>query len=78
MFCDGATSRHREQLNTGAQLQTFPYPMTSKLFLSSNDFMAKSLAQTLPFKSAKDNEERQIVLRYQTHLCGVLISVNWD
>jgi len=30
------------KLNTGAQLQTFPYPMVSKSFLYSNTFMAKS------------------------------------
>jgi len=30
------------KLNTGAQLQTFPYPTASKSFLFSNVFMAKS------------------------------------
>jgi len=39
------------KLNTGAQLQTFPYPMASKSFLYSNVFMVKSSAQTLTFKS---------------------------
>ena len=39
------------KLNTGAQLQTFPYPTASKLFLYSNIFMVKSGAQTLTFKS---------------------------
>ena len=35
------------KLNTGAQLQTFPYPTVSKSFLYSNAFMAKSGAQSL-------------------------------
>jgi len=39
------------KLNTGAQLQTFPYPKASKSFLYSNAFMAKSGAQSLTFKS---------------------------
>jgi len=42
------------KLNTGAQLQTFPYPTASKSFLYSNAFMAKSGAQTLTFKSVTD------------------------
>jgi len=43
-------------LNTGAQLQTFHYPTVSKSFLYSNDFMAKSGAQTLTFKSVTDRQ----------------------
>jgi len=39
------------KLNTGAQLQTFPYPTVSKSFLYSHAFMAKSGAQSLTFKS---------------------------
>ena len=42
------------KLNMGAQLQAFPYPTASKLFLYSNAFMAKSGAQTLKFKSVTD------------------------
>jgi len=38
------------KLNTGAQLQTFPYPMASKSFLYSNPFMAKSGAKAVTFK----------------------------
>ena len=38
------------KLNTGAQLQIFPYPMASKSFLYSNAFMAKSGAQSLTSK----------------------------
>jgi len=38
------------KLNANAQLQTFPYPLISKLFPYSNFLMAKLLAQTLPFK----------------------------
>jgi len=44
------------KLSTGTQLQTFPYPMASKLFLYSNAFMAKSGAQTLTFKSVTDRQ----------------------
>ena len=44
------------KLNTGAQLQTFPYPTVSKSFLYSNAFMAKSGAQTLTFKSVTDKQ----------------------
>jgi len=44
------------KLNTGAQLRTFPYPMASKSFLSSNAFMAKSGAQTLTFKSVTNRQ----------------------
>ena len=42
------------KLNTSTQLQTFPYPTASKLFLYSNVFMAKSGAQTLTFKTVTD------------------------
>jgi len=44
------------KLNTGAQLQTFPYPTASKSFLYSNAFMAKSGEQTLTFKSVTDTK----------------------
>jgi len=49
----GGNSR---KLNTGAQLQTFPYPAASKSFLFSNVFMAKSGEQTLTFKSMTDRQ----------------------
>jgi len=44
------------KLNTGAQLQTFPYPTASKSFLYSNAFMAKSGAQSLTFKSVTNKQ----------------------
>jgi len=44
------------ELNTGAQLQTFPYPTASKLFLYSNAFMAVSGEQSLTFKSVTDRQ----------------------
>jgi len=44
------------KLRTGAQLQTFSYTTASKSFLYSNDFMAKSGAQTLTFKSVTDKQ----------------------
>ena len=44
------------KLNTGAQLQTFPYPTASKSFLYANAFMAKSGAQSLTFKSVTNKQ----------------------
>jgi len=44
------------KLNAGAQLQTFLNPTASKAFPHSNALMAKSLAQTLPFKSMTDKQ----------------------
>ena len=44
------------KLNTGVQLQTFPYPTASKSFLYSNVFMLKSGAQPLTFKSVTNKE----------------------
>ena len=44
------------KLDMGAQLQAFPYPTVSKLFLYYNAFMAKSGAQSLMFKSVTDKE----------------------
>jgi len=46
--------------NTGAQLQTFPYPTVSKWFLYSNAFMAKSGAQSLTFKSVTDRQTKKL------------------
>jgi len=48
------------KLNTGAQLETFPYPTASKSFLYSNAFMAKSGAQSLTFKSVTDRETKNV------------------
>ena len=45
-----------EKVEHGAQLQAFPYPAASKLFLYSNAFMAKLGAQSLTFKSVTDKE----------------------
>ena len=46
------------KVNTGAQLQTFPYSTTSKSFLYSKALMAKSGTQSLRFKSMT-NKDRQ-------------------
>jgi len=40
----------------GEQLQTFPYPTASELFLCSNAFMVKSGAQSLMFKSVTNKQ----------------------
>ena len=48
------------KLNMGAQLQTFPYPTVSKLFLYANAFMAKSGAQSLTFKSVTDKQTKKL------------------
>ena len=45
-----------EKLNTGAQLQTFPYQTASKSFLYSNGVTAKSGAQSLTFKSLTNTQ----------------------
>jgi len=52
-------------LNTGAQLQTFPYPTALKWFLYSNAFMAKSGAQSLTFKSVSNKQlkDKQTVIQ---------------
>ena len=44
------------KMNTGAQLQAFPYPTVSKSFLYSNAFMAKSGTQSLTFKSVTNKQ----------------------
>jgi len=44
------------KLNTGAQLQTFPYSTASKSFLYTNAFIAKSGAQSLTFKSVTNKQ----------------------
>jgi len=44
------------KLNTGAQLQTFPYPTALKSFLYSNAFIAKLGAQSLTFKSMTNKQ----------------------
>jgi len=43
-------------LNTGAQLQTFPYPTVSKSFPYPNAFIAKSGAQSLTFESVTNRQ----------------------
>ena len=53
------------KLNTSAQLQTFPYPTTSKSFLYSNAFMAKSGIHSLRFNSVTDRQtNRQKTQRF--------------
>ena len=48
------------KLNTGAQLQTFPYPTVSKSFLYSNAFMAKSGAiSDVHKRDGQTNEKHQ-------------------
>jgi len=44
------------KLDASAQLQTFPYPTASKLFLYFNAFMAKSGAEPLTFNSLTDRQ----------------------
>jgi len=51
-----ASWQQSEKFEHGAQLQTFPYPKASKLFLYSNAFMAKSSAQSLTFKSVTNKQ----------------------
>ena len=59
------------KLNTGAQLQTFPYPTASKSCLCFNAFMAKSGEQSLTFKSVTDKQtDRQKKLNVFGHPGG--------
>ena len=50
------TGSSLRNLNTGAQLQTFPYPTVSKSFLYSHAFTTKSGAQSMTFKSVKNRQ----------------------
>jgi len=50
------TGNSLTKLNTSAQLKTFPYPAASKSFLYSNAVIAKSVAQSLTFKSVTNKE----------------------
>jgi len=54
------------KLNTGAQLQTFPYPTASKPFLYSDAFVAKSGAQFLTFKSVTNEQTDRQTDRQKT------------
>ena len=47
-------------LNTGAQLETFPYQTASKSLLYSNAFMAKLGAQSLTFKSVTNRQTKKL------------------
>ena len=51
-----ANWQQSDKVNMGAQLQTFPYPTASKLFLYSNAFTAKSGAQSLTFESVMNKQ----------------------
>jgi len=50
--------------NTGAQLQTFPYPTVLKSFLYSNAVMAKSGAQSLTFKRVTNKQTDKKTQRF--------------
>jgi len=52
------------KLNTGAQLQTFPYPTASKSFLYSNAFMAKSGAQTVDVQKRDGRQTNKKTQRF--------------
>jgi len=59
------TGSSLRKLDTGTQLQTFPYPTVSKSFPYSNAFMAKSGAQSLAFKSVTNKQtDRQKTQRF--------------
>ena len=59
------TGNSLTKLNTGAQLQTFPYPTASKSFLYINAFIAKSGAQSLTSKNVTNKQtDRQKIQRF--------------
>ena len=61
----GVDSWRQSELNTGAQLQTFTYPMASTSSLYSGAFMAKSGEQTLKFTSVRNRQtNRQKTQRF--------------
>jgi len=65
--CGVASWRQSEKvINTGAQLQTFPYPTASKSFLYLNAFMAKSCAQTDVEKRDGQTDKKLTVLAAPT------------
>jgi len=55
------------KLNAGAQLQTFPCLTTSETFPGSSALIAKSLAQTIPFKSVMHKKSRNTHRRSPWH-----------
>jgi len=55
-FSDVAVGINLRKLSMGTQLQTFPYPPASKSFLYSNAIIAKSVAQSLTFKSVTNKQ----------------------
>jgi len=57
------------KLNTGAQLQTFPYPTASKLFLYSIAFMAKLGTQSLTFKSVTNKQTNRQTEKKTQRFC---------
>jgi len=46
----------QRNLNAGAQLQTFPYPTVSKLFLFSSKPSGRNHAHNLSFKGVTDTQ----------------------
>ena len=50
------------KLNTGAQLQNFPYPTASKSFLYSNAFVTKSGTQTLDVQKRDEQTKNSTFL----------------
>ena len=81
-FVVSPSSSSLRKLNTGAQLQAFPYPTASKSFLYSNAFVAKLGAQYLTFKSVTNRQtnrqknstfwppRRRVKSELQTNLAG--------
>jgi len=55
-FSDVDIGGNVRKLNTDAPPQTFSYPTSSKSFLYSNAFMAKSGAESLTFKSVTNRQ----------------------
>ena len=57
------------KMNTGAQLQTFPYPTASKSFLYSNAFMAKT-ARTNSESDVQKRDGQTNRDKQKTHVFG--------
>jgi len=55
-FSDLANWHQSQKVEHRCTTTTFPYPMASKSFLYSNDFMAKSGTHSLTFLSVTDRQ----------------------
>jgi len=68
----------RRKLKAYVQLQTFPYPTMSKVFLYFNAFTVKSCAQTLSFKSVTNTHTNKKTKKSQSNLGRITSPSLWQ